>query len=108
MFNLTLFIEIMPKLLSACRLTIAIAFFSTFIGVTGGTLLALAQRSSIKPLRWLVTAYITLIQGTPMIMQIVFFYFIIKLPFSPIVVAIIAIGLNSCAYISQVIRSGIS
>lgn len=104
----TLFYSILPKLIYACRLTLLIAFFSTIIGLVGGTCLALVQRTSFKLFSWGITSLIMVIQGTPMIVQIVFFYYGLKLPFSPLVVAIIAIGINSSAYISQVILSGIN
>jgi len=107
-FDLALFIKVAPQLIIACGKTLKIAFFSTCIGLTGGVLLALFQRSSFFIVRSLANIYIALIRGTPMVVQIVFFYYGLRLPCSPIVTAIIAIGLNSSAYISQVILSGIA
>ena len=43
-----------------------------------------------------------------MIVQIVFLYYGLNLPVAPIVIAILAIGLNSCAYVSQTIKTGIN
>lgn len=73
----------------------------------GGTLIALGQRSHRKFLRYPLDAYVAIIRGTPMIVQIVFWYYAIQLPFDPLFVAIIAIGCNSAAYISQVMATGI-
>ena len=108
MLDFSLLIKSLPQLIYACKNTLLIAFFSTLIGIIGGTLIALGLRSLFTPLRWFLRIYITIIRGTPMVVQIIFLYYAIRLPFSPLVIAIIAIGLNSCAYISQVITSGIN
>jgi ABC-type amino acid transport system permease subunit len=59
-----------------------------------------------------VIAYITLIRGTPMLIQILCAYYILPqilgFDMSPMLMATAAIGLNSAAYISQVIRTGIA
>lgn len=99
-------------LLHGALTTLYIAALACFIGLVGGILLALAQTSKNKILNSIVTIYITLIRGTPMLIQIAFFYYAIipalGLHISALYAAIIAIGLNSSAYISQVVRSGIA
>lgn len=108
MIDVSLLIKALPQLIYACKNTLIIAFFATLLGMTGGTLVALGLRSSITPLRWFLNCYTTIIRGTPMIVQIMFLYYGLRLPFDPIVVAIIAIGINSCAYVSQVVTTGIN
>jgi arginine/lysine/histidine transport system permease protein len=108
MINFNLLIKSLPQLIYACKNTLIIAFFSTLIGMIGGTLVALGLRSTFAPLRWLLKTYTTIVRGTPMVVQIVFLYYGLQLPFAPIVVAIIAIGLNSSAYVSQIITAGIN
>lgn len=108
MFDISLFITALPVLIKACGTTLVIAFFSSCIGLTGGVLLALALRSSVSLIRICATVYVAIVRGTPMIVQIVFLYYGLKLPLSPFVVAIIAIGANSSAYVSQVVLSGIA
>lgn len=107
MIDTSLFIQALPILARAAVNTLTVAFFATLIGLTGGTLIALAQQSPLFLLRYLANAYVAIIRGTPMVVQIVFLAYGLNLPFPPIVVAILAIGLNSCAYISQTIRTGI-
>lgn len=107
MINLTLLINSLPQLIFACKNTLIIALCSTLLGMTGGTLIALGLRSAFQPLRWALNTFTTVVKGTPMVVQIVFFYYGLQLPFAPIVVAIIAIGLNSAAYVSSIITSGI-
>lgn len=108
MIDIMLLTKALPQLIYACKNTLTIAFFATLLGMTGGTLVALGLRSSIAPLRWFLHCYTTIIRGTPMIVQIMFLYYGLRLPFDPIVVAIIAIGINSCAYVSQVVTTGIN
>ncbi len=107
MINIPLFIECFPQLLNACKLTFLIAFFSTLIGMIGGTLIALGQRSKLKIITYPLATYVAIIRGTPMIVQIVFWYYGLQMPLDPLIVAIIAIGFNSAAYISQVMATGI-
>lgn len=112
MIDFTLIAHYLPLLLKGAITTLHIAFMSCCLGLTAGTLLALAQANGSKFLQTLVNFYITIIRGTPMLIQIAFFYYAIipalGLHLSPLYAAIIAIGINSSAYISQVIRSGIA
>ena len=80
------------------------------IGFIGGTVLGILHVSHNKLVRLLVTIYVTIIRGTPMLIQIVFLYYVLSvtgLALSPFVAAILAIGLNSSAYVSQIMKSGI-
>jgi polar amino acid transport system permease protein len=112
MINLDLIYKYLPLLWVGARTTLHIAGVSCTIGFLGGILLALAQTSGNKLVQWLVTLYVTIIRGTPMLIQIAFFYYAILptmgINISALYAAIIAIGINSTAYISQVVRSGIS
>lgn len=112
MINFQLILKYLPFLIQGAGNTLYIAAFGCFLGFSLGTILALAQTSSSRILKWLVSLYVTLIRGTPMLIQIAFFYYAIMpalgLHFAPITAAIIAIGMNSSAYISQIIRSGIN
>ncbi len=111
MIDLELIKSVAPQLLTGALITLQIALFGSLFGFCGGTLLGIAQTSHSKILSYLVTIYVTIIRGTPMLLQIMFFF--LMLPFigihiSPLTTAIIAIGINSSAYISQIVRSGIS
>ena len=107
MIDMPLFLKILPQLIRACQNTLLIAFFSTLIGLVGGTLVAIGLQSTFKPLRYFLKVYTTVIRGTPMVVQIVFWYYGLQLPIDPLIIAIIAIGFNSCAYVSQIMHSGI-
>lgn len=100
-----------PALLHGASLSIQIAFISTFLGFVFGTVLAFSETSKIRCIQWAVQGYIILFRGTPMLVQILFVFYVLPqfgVVISPFWAASLAIGLNSAAYISQIIRSGIN
>lgn len=104
-----LIIDNLPILLQGLYVTLKISFMSCFIGITLGTILAFAQTHSFFLLRSFVTLYVMVVRGTPMLMQVWSAYWILPqlgLRLNPLFIATIAIGINSAAYISQIIRSG--
>ena len=99
-----------PLLARGANVTIQIAALGTLIGIVLGTILALMQTSKSALTRWPVNLYVTIIRGIPMLIQITFAFYVlpqfgIQLP--AFWVAVVAIGLNSAAYVSQIIRTGI-
>ena len=111
MINFTLLSTYSTAFLQGTLLTLKIAGIGCFFGITGGIILGLIQAQIKGPLAWLVAFYTTIIRGTPMLIQIMFISLLlpqIGLHFSDLWFAIIAIGLNSSAYVSQIIRSGIN
>lgn len=110
MINFDLIISILPQLAQGALITLAIAFCSSLIGFIGGTILGVIQTSGYRGLSFAVALYATILRGTPMLLQIVFLSLMlptIGIYLSAFTTAVIAIGLNSSAYISQIIRSGI-
>jgi His/Glu/Gln/Arg/opine family amino acid ABC transporter permease subunit len=107
--DFNLIIEYLPVLLRGLVVTLQIAAAGCCIGLILGTVLALMQTSKNRLFRFFVTCYVVIIRGTPMLIQIVFASILLpRFGISALWTAIIAIGLNSAAYISQIIRSGIS
>lgn len=110
MIDYQLIKDSLPLLLRGALVTLEIAGLGALIGILFGTLLGLAQTGKSRILRWMVTLYVTLVRGTPMLIQITFAYYVlpqfgIQLP--AFWVAVVAIGLNSAAYVSQIIKAGI-
>ena len=110
MIDFKLIKESLPLLLHGAVVSIQIAALGALIGIFFGTFLGLAQTSKSALLRWLSTIYVTIIRGIPMLIQILAAFYI--LPQLGIVldafwVAVVAIGLNSAAYVSQIIKAGI-
>jgi His/Glu/Gln/Arg/opine family amino acid ABC transporter permease subunit len=111
MINLAIAAKALPFLLKGAAISLGIWVIAIIIGFIGGTLFGVAQTRGPKFLQWIISAYVWLIQGTPMIVQISFLYFVLPqfgICFSNFWTAAIAIGLNSSAYVSQILRSGIN
>ena len=92
--------------------TLILTFIAVTLGVLLGTLVAMAKMSRFWPLRFLISIYIEIIRGTPILLQLYIFYFVLPelLPFlnlSGFLWVAIALCINSSAYVSEVIRSGI-
>ena len=99
--------------------TLIIAAFSVLLGTLLGTVMATMRIGRIAPLRWLAVAYIEFIRGTPLMVQLMFIFYGlpmigIKIPdiswipnFSRFAAGIVAMSMNSCAYVAEIIRSGI-
>ena len=108
-----------PYFLDGVKNTLIIAAMSVVLGVVFGTLMAIMWMCRIKPLRWLAMAYIEFVRGTPLMVQLMFIFYGlpmvgIEFPdvsfipnFSRFMAGIVAMSINSCAYVAEVIRSGI-
>lgn len=94
--------------------TLEVSFFAVLVGVVIGTLIAIvkvtAQRNrGLRPLEWICNVYITIIRGTPVYVQLLILWFLIMTSrdSSPILAAVIGFGINSSAYVAEIIRAGI-
>ena len=99
--------------------TLIIAVFTVILGTILGILMALLRLSRVKPLQWIATAYIEFFRGTPLMVQLMFIFYGlpmigVKFPevsfipdFQRFAAGIVAMSLNSCAYVAEIIRSGI-
>ncbi|MFI4963441.1 MAG: amino acid ABC transporter permease [Legionellales bacterium] len=111
MIDPTLIWDSVPSLLRGASISLQITFVAALIGLTFGSILGLAETAKSRFILFLIRAYVTLFRGTPMLVQILFVYYVLPqfgLTLAPFWAATVAIGLNSSAYISQIIRSGIS
>lgn len=100
-----------PYILQGIGVTIKIVAAAGLLGFILGILLALFKISRLKPLMWLADIYTSIFRGTPMILQLLIIYFglpqIIGFQIEAYPAAVLAMGLNSGAYISEVFRAGI-
>ena len=95
--------------------TMLISFCSAVLGILIGFLVAVVrsicdQTGRLKLLNLLCKIYLTVIRGTPVVVQLLIIYFVIFGPFDvdKVFVAIIAFGVNSGAYVAEIVRSGIN
>ncbi len=94
--------------------TLEISFFAVLLGVALGTVLAVikytaVRKKSFRPLGWIANVYITIIRGTPVYVQMMILYYIILTGrnTSAVVSGILSFGINSSAYVAEIIRAGI-
>jgi ABC-type amino acid transport system permease subunit len=102
--------------------TLLLTFFALLIGVALGVIVSLIRvtwdkngaemkRGPGKVLLGLANAvckvYLTVIRGTPVVVQILVLFFVISISDSKLVTGIVAFGINSGAYVSEIMRSGI-
>lgn len=108
---------VMPALLKGAALTVQITLFSVFFGVIIGLIVCLCRISKRKWLNLPALAYIDVVRGTPLLVQILMIYFgvpsllsaLLNTPVqvSGLTAGIIACSINSGAYVSEIIRAGI-
>ena len=104
-----LIIKYWPLFLEGATTTLLLSFFSVIVGVGCGTLMALARLSSNKFLSKAAKVYIDIIRGTPLLVQLYLVYFGLAtvLDLNDFVSGVIAVSVNTTAYIAEIIRSGI-
>ena len=101
-------------LLSGLGVTLEVTFFALILGIVMGFLVAIVrsahdQTGKLKILNVIAKVYTTVIRGTPVLVQLLIIYFVIfaSVDISKVFVAVVAFGLNSGAYVSEIVRSGI-
>ena len=108
--------EYMPYYFKGIKYTLLISFVAVLFGAIFGSILFYMKSFNfhiwkIKPLKMLAVAYIEIIRGTPMILQIFIVYAgaepFLGIDLTALQSAFIAIALNSAAYVSEIVRAGI-
>ena len=99
--------------LEGFRNTLIIAVGAAALGVVIGTIVAMvrvyhARTGRLKPLNAVFGGYLAIFRGTPIVVQLLIMYFIIfKSVNNGLVVAVISFGVNSGAYVAEIVRAGI-
>ena len=109
-----------PMFIRGAGTTLILSVFTVFIGLIVGIVLALMRLGKFKPISLLSAAYTEFIRGTPLMVQIFFIFYAlpqmgIKIPnisglgfdFPRFASGILAMGLNSAAYVGEIVRAGI-
>lgn len=110
-FNLRVILEYLPLFLTGLRATFFISIVSIGLAIATGILACACRISGIRLIKYPAIAYIEIVRSTPLLVQIYFLYFGlptlgIKVP--EIQTGILALMLNSGAYIAEIIRAGIN
>lgn len=101
-------------ILTGLKNTLLITLFAVIIGIVLGFMIAIVRSTydrtgKMKFFNAVCKAYITVIRGTPAMIQLLIMYYVIFVTYDPgiMITAIIAFGLNSAAYVAEIVRSGI-
>ena len=96
------------------KVTLQVTFLAVLIGIVLGLLVAIVRSTydktgKLRILNLLCKLYLTVIRGTPVVVQLLIIYFVIfaSVSVDKIIVAVMAIGFNSGAYVAEIFRSGI-
>ena len=94
---------------SGLGFTLLISLFAVLLGLILGVLAALGKLSKFKPIKAIAGIYVDIIRGTPTMVQILIIYYIIfqSINIEKWIVGVIAFGINSGAYIAEIVRGGI-
>lgn len=98
--------------LQGLGMTLFMGLLTVLISTISGSLMAMLRRSRFKPLSAVAVIYVEVIRGTPILLQLYFFYFMLPqwLPFlnlSEFTCVLIACCVNSTAYVCEIVRAGI-
>lgn len=101
-------------IVNGLKVTIEVTFFAVLIGIALGFLIAIIRSTydktgKMKVLNALANLYLAVIRGTPVVVQLLIMYFVIfgSVNINKVLVAVIAFGINSGAYVAEIIRGGI-
>lgn len=109
-FELSLFLQSLPALAKGAVVTAELTIISIVIGAVISTIVGVARLSGRPVLEWLLSGYVTLMRGIPLLVTILFLYYglpSVGVRLDAFTVAIIALSITSGAYIGEIVRAGI-
>lgn len=104
-------VDYLPGFLSAAWIALEITIYVIALSWACGLAAALGKRSRWRALRWPCEFYVWFIRGTPTIIQIFIVYFgfpQMGMKMSPFIAGVLALGVNSGAYVAEIVRSGLN
>jgi His/Glu/Gln/Arg/opine family amino acid ABC transporter permease subunit len=110
LFNPQVAVENVGPLLGGLAITVELTLVVIILSMVFALVVALAGMSRIRPLRWLVKSYVEVIRGTPLLLQLIYVYYVlpeIGIRLNAFTAGVLALTLNYSAYISEVYRGGI-
>jgi len=110
LFNPQVAVENIGPLLGGLLITVELTAVVIVLALICGLLVALAGMSRFVLLRWIIKSYIEVIRGTPLLLQLIYVYYVlpsIGIRLDAFTAGVLALTLNYSAYISEVYRGGI-
>lgn len=104
-------VDFLPQLGVGMLFTLLISVVGLVIGFVLGAIFGLARLSRFTLVNWIATAYIEVVRGTPLLVQAIWLFFalplIIQYTLPSVLAGIIVIGINSGAYIAEIVRGAV-
>ncbi|MFU2205115.1 amino acid ABC transporter permease [Streptococcus pluranimalium] len=107
---MTYLTEVLPSLLQGALVTLQVFFIVITLSIPIGAVLAFLMQVRFKLLEWFITLYIWVMRGTPLLLQLIFFYYVLPsvgITMDRMPAAILAFTLNYAAYFAEIFRGGI-
>ena len=112
MFDFSRTLGMLPQFLAGAGVTLWVSLAGFVLGTLVAFLLLAAGKSRFRALRFLGALYTSFIRGTPLIVQIFVVYYVlpglIGVDFPPLIAGIFALGLNSAAFVAEILRGGLT
>ncbi|HFI0265164.1 TPA: amino acid ABC transporter permease [Streptococcus suis] len=103
-------LEVLPSLLNGAMVSLQVFFLVLILSLPLGAILAFLMQIKFKPLQWLLHFYVLIMRGTPLLLQLIFVYYVLPsvgITFDRMPAVILAFTLNYAAYFSEIFRGGI-
>ena len=103
-------LDFLPDMVQATGIVLRLAAGAMVLALLLGMVIALVRISGNRPLNALAVVYLEVIRGTPLLVQLIYIYFVLPVlgvSLSPVLAGILGLGLNYAAYLSEVFRSSI-
>ena len=110
LFNPQVAVESLGPLLAGLMLTVLLTVIVIVLALALGLVVALARLYAPRWVGWLVAAYVEIIRGTPLLLQLIYIYYVLPelgIRLNAFTAAVLGLTLNYAAYISEVYRAGI-
>ena len=105
-------IKIMPALMQGAEISLALFALTLVFSLPLGLPFALGENSRIAPVRWFCKLYVLIFRGTPLMLQLFFFYFFfpiqLNIQLDAFPTAVLTFSLNYAAYFAEIYRGGIN
>ncbi len=102
----------MPLLIQGTKVTLLLFFLTLVLAMPLGLPFALGSNTKIAPIRWFCRAYVWVFRGTPLMLQLFFFYFFfpiqLHIQLAPFPTVVLTFVLNYAAYYAEIYRGGIN
>ena len=111
-FSIEHLLNAIPLLLKGALITFQVSIIGALLGIGVGLILILMRMSRLKVINLIARIYISLIRGTPLLVQIFFIFYalpgLMGIDLNPFIAGVLALSLNSGAFVTEILRAGIS